>query len=66
MIITLAVASTVHILSSVRQTMVETTDRKIWAKKAISDHGLAISVAVFTTAIGFLSLNFSISPLLDS
>ena len=62
MIITLAVASTVHILSSVRQTMVETTDRKIWAKKAISDHGLAISVAVFTTAIGFLSLNFSISP----
>ena len=62
MIITLAVASTVHILSSVRQTMIETTDRTIWAKKAISDHGLAITVAVFTTAIGFLSLNFSISP----
>ena len=62
MIITLAVASTVHILSSVRQTMLETPDRVIWAKRAIADHGLAITVAIFTTAIGFLSLNFSISP----
>ena len=62
MIITLAVASTVHILSSVRQTMLLTADRTIWAKKAISEHGLAITVAVFTTAVGFLSLNFSISP----
>ena len=35
MIITLAVASTVHILSSVRQTMLLTADRTIWAKKAI-------------------------------
>ena len=62
MIITLAVASTVHILSSVRQTMQDTTDRIIWAKRAVADHGLAITVAIFTTAIGFLSLNFSISP----
>ena len=62
MIITLAVASTVHILSSVRQTMQETPDREIWAKRAVTDHGLAITVAIFTTAIGFLSLNFSISP----
>ena len=61
MIITLAVASTVHILSSVRQTTVETTDRRYGLKRH-SDHGLAISVAVFITAIGFLSLNFSISP----
>ncbi len=62
MIITLAVASTVHILSSVRQSMQETSDREVWAKRAISDHGLAITVAIFTTAVGFLSLNFSISP----
>ncbi len=62
MIITLAVASTVHILSSVRQTMLETADKQVWATRAISEHGLAITVAVFTTAIGFLSLNFSISP----
>ena len=62
MVITLAVASSVHVLSSVRQTMQETADRTIWARRAIIDHGLGISVAVFTTAVGFLSLNFSISP----
>ena len=62
MVITLAVASSVHVLSSVRQTMLETADRTIWARRALTDHGLGISVAVFTTAIGFLSLNFSISP----
>ena len=42
--------------------MQETADRTIWARRAIIDHGLGITVAVFTTAIGFLSLNFSISP----
>ena len=62
MVITLAVASSVHVLSSVRQTMLETPDRTIWARRALTDHGLGITVAVFTTAIGFLSLNFSISP----
>ena len=62
MVITLAVASSVHVLSSIRQTMQETSDRTIWARRALSDHGLGITVAVFTTAIGFLSLNFSISP----
>jgi predicted RND superfamily exporter protein len=62
MVITLAVASSVHVLSSVRQTMQETVDRTVWARRAIIDHGLGITVAVFTTAIGFLSLNFSISP----
>ena len=62
MVITLAVASSVHVLSSVRQTMQETSDRTVWARRALVDHGLGITVAVFTTAIGFLSLNFSISP----
>ena len=62
MVITLAVASSVHVLSSIRQTMQKTADRTIWARHAITDHGLGITVAVFTTAIGFLSLNFSISP----
>ena len=62
MVVTLAVASSVHVLSSVRQTMLETADRTMWARRAIADHGLGITVAVFTTAIGFLSLNFSISP----
>ena len=62
MVITLAVASSVHILSSVRQTMQQTSDRTQWARRALADHGLGITVAIFTTAIGFLSLNFSISP----
>ena len=62
MVITLAVASSVHILSSVRQTMQQTSDRTEWARRALADHGLGITVAIFTTAIGFLSLNFSISP----
>lgn len=62
MIITLAIASTVHLLSSARQTMEVTSDRKEWARKAVADHGLAITIACLTTAIGFLSLNFSISP----
>ena len=62
MVITLAVASSVHILSSIRQTMQETSDRTEWARRALADHGLGITVAIFTTAIGFLSLNFSISP----
>ncbi len=59
---TLAVASVVHILASVRQTMVETDDRRIWAQKALEDHMGEVAIACTTTAIGFLALNFSISP----
>ena len=62
MVMTLTVASAVHVLSSVRQTMLITDDKKEWAKRAIIDHGPAITVACLTTAIGFFSLNFSISP----
>jgi len=62
MVMTLTVASAVHVLSSVRQTMLITDDKKEWARRAIIDHGPAITVACLTTAIGFFSLNFSISP----
>ena len=62
MVMTLTVASAVHVLSSVRQTMQITDDKKVWARTAIIDHGPAITVACLTTAIGFFSLNFSISP----
>jgi len=61
-IMTLAVASAVHILSSCRQTMVETADRKQWAIRALEDHMGAIIIACVTTSIGFFCLNFSISP----
>ena len=61
-IMTLAVASVVHVLASVRQTMTETPDRHEWARVALAEHGGEIAVACITTAIGFLALNFSISP----
>ena len=61
-IMTLAVASAVHVLSSCRQTMVETADRKEWVRRALTEHMGAIIVACTTTAIGFFCLNFSISP----
>ncbi len=61
-VMTLAVASAVHILVSARQVMVETDDRKEWARRALSEHMGAIIIACVTTAVGFFSLNFSISP----
>ncbi|MEM7212868.1 MAG: MMPL family transporter, partial [Pseudomonadota bacterium] len=61
-IMTLAVASAVHVLSACRQAMVDTPDRKEWVRKALTDHMGAIIVACVTTAIGFFCLNFSISP----
>ncbi|MEM1276367.1 MAG: outer membrane lipoprotein-sorting protein [Pseudomonadota bacterium] len=61
-IMTLAIASAVHILSAARQHMVLTDDRKEWMRLALSEHMGAIVIAGTTTAIGFLTLNFSISP----
>ncbi|MEM7669360.1 MAG: efflux RND transporter permease subunit, partial [Pseudomonadota bacterium] len=61
-IMTLAVASAVHILAAARQHMVETADRKEWMRRALAEHMGAIIIACTTTAIGFLTLNFSISP----
>ena len=61
-IMTLAVASVIHVLASIRQTMIETPDRKEWARRALEEHMGEIAVACITTAIGFLALNFSISP----
>lgn len=61
-IMTLAVASAVHILASARQSMIETADRREWMRRALAGHMGAIVIACATTAIGFFSLNFSISP----
>ncbi len=61
-IMTLAVASCVHILSAARQAMPDTPDRKEWMRRALTDHMGAIGIACVTTAVGFYSLNFSISP----
>ncbi|MEM7743399.1 MAG: outer membrane lipoprotein-sorting protein [Pseudomonadota bacterium] len=61
-IMTLAVASAVHVLSACRQQMVDTPDRREWVRRALTEHMGAIIIACVTTAIGFFSLNFSISP----
>lgn len=61
-IMTLAVASAVHVLASCRHTMIGTPDRREWVRRALTDHLGAITIACVTTAIGFFSLNFSISP----
>ncbi|MEM6971739.1 MAG: outer membrane lipoprotein-sorting protein [Pseudomonadota bacterium] len=61
-IMTLAVASAVHVLAACRARMPETGDRRVWVEKALAEHAPAIAIACVTTAIGFYSLNFSISP----
>ncbi|MEM9783460.1 MAG: outer membrane lipoprotein-sorting protein [Pseudomonadota bacterium] len=61
-IMTLAVASAVHVLTACRARMPETGDRRVWVEKALAEHAPAIAIACVTTAIGFYSLNFSISP----
>ncbi|MDF2235338.1 outer membrane lipoprotein-sorting protein [Albimonas sp. CAU 1670] len=61
-IMTLVVASAVHVLSACRQAMLDTDDRKEWARRTLTDHMGAIVLASVTTALGFLCLNFSISP----
>ncbi|MEM7496934.1 MAG: outer membrane lipoprotein-sorting protein [Pseudomonadota bacterium] len=61
-IMTLAVASAVHVFSACRAAMPDTGDRKEWVRRALSEHAGAIVIACVTTAIGFYSLNFSISP----
>ena len=45
MVITLAVASSVHVLSSVRQTMQQTSDRTMWARRALTDHSIRARAA---------------------
>ncbi|MCY4259264.1 MAG: MMPL family transporter, partial [Rhodobacteraceae bacterium] len=58
----LAVASSVHIVVAIRQNMHETSDRKEWVRKALTEHMFAIIVTGVSTAIGFFCLNFSVSP----
>ena len=64
MVITLAVASSVHVLSSIRQTMQKTADHfPIWAGHAITDHAAwHLCGGVYYRKRFRSSLNFSISP----
>ncbi len=61
-ILTLAVGSGVHILAGVRQAMRHHAERRAWAEDALARHMVPITVACLTTAVGFLSLNVSVSP----
>ena len=61
-ILTLAIADSVHILMSMRDLMREGKDKLTALKESIRINFLAISITSLTTIIGFLTLNFSDSP----
>ncbi|MGF1461788.1 MAG: RND family transporter [Maricaulaceae bacterium] len=61
-ILTLAIADSVHILVSVRSAMREGKDKRTALIEAMRINFLAVSITSITTIIGFLALNFSDSP----
>ncbi|MBL4839028.1 MAG: MMPL family transporter [Kordiimonadaceae bacterium] len=61
-IMTLAIADSVHILVSLRHAMKSGMDKQAAIVEAIRINFLAIMVTSVTTAIGFLALNFYDSP----
>jgi hypothetical protein len=62
MILTLAVADCIHILSSMFYEMRQGSDKKSAIMKSIKLNLQPIFITSITTAIGFLSMNFSDSP----
>jgi len=62
MIMTLAVADCIHILTSMFYEMRQGTDKKTAIAKSIHINLQPIFLTSVTTAIGFLSMNFSDSP----
>ncbi len=61
-IMTLAVADSVHILVSVLSFMREGMDRQAAIRESLRVNFLPVGITSITTAIGFLALNFSDSP----
>ena len=61
-ILTLAIADSVHILMSMRDLMREGKDKVTALKESIRINFLAVTITSLTTIIGFLTLNFSDSP----
>lgn len=61
-IICLSIGGTVHLLAASRLAMVETPDRSAWMQWALERHMGKIALAGVTTALGFFSFVFSISP----
>jgi len=61
-ILTLAVADSIHILLSLRNLMREGMDRAEALVEAVRLNFLAVGITSLTTIVGFLALNFSDSP----
>jgi predicted RND superfamily exporter protein len=61
-ILTLAVADSIHILLSLRGLMREGLDKSAALIEAVRVNFLPVSITSLTTIVGFLSLNFSDSP----
>ena len=61
-ILTLAVADCIHIISSVQKHLRAGMDRMTAIKEAVRKNFTAIFITSATTAVGFLSLNYSDAP----
>ena len=61
-ILTLAIADSVHILMSLRTALQEGLEKTAAIIEAIRVNFLAVSITSVTTIVGFMSLNFSDSP----
>jgi predicted RND superfamily exporter protein len=61
-ILTLAVADSIHILLSLRGLMRDGLDKSAALVEAVRINFLPVSITSLTTVVGFLSLNFSDSP----
>ncbi len=61
-ILTLAIADSVHILLSMRDALRQGMDKRAAIVEAMRVNVLAITITSITTIVGFMSLNFSDSP----
>jgi predicted RND superfamily exporter protein len=61
-ILTLAIADSVHILIGMRQALREGMQRRAAIIETLRQNFMPVTITSLTTAVGFLSLNFSDSP----
>ena len=61
-VLTLAIADSIHILVSMRELMAAGIEKRKALVEAIRINFLAISITSLTTIVGFMALNFSDSP----
>ena len=61
-ILTIAVANTVHLVNSYQQSLYQYKSKALSIEKSLRANILPISITALTTIVGFLSLNFSEAP----